>query len=217
MQGGEIDSSISLYSPEMIERLVQERVSLRDNFSYQEADRIRTELLSAGVELLDIPFKQGGGSTWKYIVKTDAIPPAPIGRKAIYPKSLMDLAHNAYQWLQAKMLDESDIVSMCHEFLQQSFVPDPSCNNSTTTATTSTAVATTTSVATSTAVANNESIESGITIYRVALSRDMQGRKFADAAFEFAMAGVSDDALFAALAQGAEMELKRYGLRKSCR
>jgi len=45
----------------------------------------------------------------------------------------------------------------------------------------------------------------------------MQGRKYADAAFEFSMSGITDSELFAMLADSAYSELKRFGSRPSCK
>ena len=47
--------------------------------------------------------------------------------------------------------------------------------------------------------------------------REMQGRKHADAAFSFALAGVKNTTLFDLLVAGATNELLRYGHRTSCR
>ena len=47
--------------------------------------------------------------------------------------------------------------------------------------------------------------------------REMQGRKYADAAFSFALAGVKNTTLFDLLTTGATNELLRYGHRTSCR
>lgn len=47
-------------------------------------------------------------------------------------------------------------------------------------------------------------------------STEMQGRKYADAAFEFSMAGIADRELFELLADCSVEELKRFGLRRSC-
>jgi SAM-dependent methyltransferase len=46
---------------------------------------------------------------------------------------------------------------------------------------------------------------------------EMQGRKYADAAFDFALAGVANATLFHLLSAGATSELRRYGRRSSCR
>ena len=43
------------------------------------------------------------------------------------------------------------------------------------------------------------------------------GRKFVDAAFLFALAGVTDVRLFDMLYTGALAEIKRFGHRRSCR
>ena len=46
---------------------------------------------------------------------------------------------------------------------------------------------------------------------------EMQGRKFADAAFDFSLAGVTSTELYDLLLSGAMTEMVRYGHRKSCR
>lgn len=47
--------------------------------------------------------------------------------------------------------------------------------------------------------------------------REVQGRMFADIAFNIALAGVQDDELFRLLSSGLMFELRRIGERKSCR
>jgi hypothetical protein len=47
--------------------------------------------------------------------------------------------------------------------------------------------------------------------------KEMQGRKFADAAFKFSLAGISSNDLYEMLLKGASSEIKRYGQRNSCR
>ena len=48
-------------------------------------------------------------------------------------------------------------------------------------------------------------------------SSEMQGRKYADAAFEFSMAGISDVSLYEQLADCCVSELRRFGSRASCK
>ena len=47
--------------------------------------------------------------------------------------------------------------------------------------------------------------------------KELQGRKFADAAFEFSLAGIGSIDLYELLLSGASTEMKRYGRRNSCR
>jgi cysteinyl-tRNA synthetase len=51
----------SVFTPERIEQLIQQRLMARANKNYSEADRIRKELLDAGVILEDGPQ----GTTWR--------------------------------------------------------------------------------------------------------------------------------------------------------
>jgi hypothetical protein len=46
---------------------------------------------------------------------------------------------------------------------------------------------------------------------------EVQGRKFADAAFEIAMAGIKSNEIFNLMVTGAKAELNRFGHRHSCR
>jgi SAM-dependent methyltransferase len=50
----------------------------------------------------------------------------------------------------------------------------------------------------------------------IAVSSEMQGRKYADAAFEFSLAGIADNELFLTLADNCAAELQRFAHRKSC-
>ena len=47
--------------------------------------------------------------------------------------------------------------------------------------------------------------------------REMLGRKFADAALHLALAGVEDEEIYADLVKGCVFELRRIGMRSSCR
>lgn len=61
-------------------------------------------------------------------------------------------------------------------------------------------------------------VESSLYHFKNSTARkEMQGRKFADAAFEFSLAGFNNNELFELLSNKALAELKRYGYRSSCR
>ena len=51
----------STFTPERIEQMIQLRLAARTNRNYSEADRIREELMNAGVVLEDGPQ----GTTWR--------------------------------------------------------------------------------------------------------------------------------------------------------
>jgi len=57
--GGKSDNG---FSEELIEKLVADRLSARKEKDWAEADRIRDQLKSAGIELEDAP---GGGTLWR--------------------------------------------------------------------------------------------------------------------------------------------------------
>ena len=56
-----------------------------------------------------------------------------------------------------------------------------------------------------------------LTLIKSSKKSEMQGRKFADAAFEFSLAGVGSTDLYKLLLFGASSEMTRYGYRNSCR
>eukprot|EP01039_Chlorochromonas_danica_P005270 gene5270-5805_t len=60
-------------------------------------------------------------------------------------------------------------------------------------------------------------IENQILSQKTQLSEEMQGRKYADAAFSLALAGVTDNELFELLANSTMIELTRFGIRQSCK
>ena len=167
-----------------IDSLVAERTEHRLRRCYEAADQILTQLkLEYNVEVIDIPYKLGGQSTWRHI--PPPLAPMSINRISVtgdnvteVEDNLMLMAHNAYVQLKSGEISEASIVEKCLYLLHcaeyKKFM--------------------------------NPSIIS-----------EMQGRKFADAAFDFSLAGVTSTELYDLLLSGAMAEMVRYGHRKSCR
>jgi SAM-dependent methyltransferase len=220
------------YTNEEIDVLVQQRVTLRWERRYVEADVIRINLEeTCGIEICDIPLKQGGGSYWRRrIVIGDTIDNQSDSHNndnnndtkdksiAIKPKNLLDLAHHAYEYLHVqKVLSEEQLVSMALQLLSNSMKPRGSSDTQLHTVTTQSATAATEEVHTVTDAHIDTHLDSVETVFKLSTRRDMQGRKFADAAFTFALSGIRSTNLFEALIRGASEELTRCGHRKSCR
>jgi len=153
--------------------LIEKRVQHRLFREYEAADEIKLILEAQSIEILDLPFKTGGKSTWRRLQMAE--PPGDdetvgvmqLAREAILacgdePK-LSVLVSSAKRQL-ARLLKKGE----GFEFLSGKELSFS--------------------------------------------DREMQGRKFADCAFSFALAGVTDPQLFRLLEEGAEAEL-RYCIR----
>jgi hypothetical protein len=185
-----------------VDELVNQRVLHRLNKEYALADKLRTKLQELGILVFDIPLKAGGGSYWERVETFKREAPV-LSIKGVSPKSLMQLAKNAYSYLTSNILTESDIVSLSKSLLSLSIQDIP----------------TTITLKRSSVGSNSDLDISSNIIARLSTNsnREMQGRKFADAAFEYAIAGLGDESLFDLLVKGSMAELQRYGQRQSCR
>lgn len=167
-----------------IDSLVAERTEHRLRRCYEAADQILTQLkLDYNVEVIDIPYKLGGQSTWRHI-------PPPVASMNInrisvtvdnvteVEDNLMLMAHNAYVQLKSGEISEASIVEKCLYLLHYAEYKK---------------------------------------FMNPSMISEMQGRKFADAAFDFSLAGVTSTELYDLLLSGAMTEMVRYGHRKSCR
>jgi SAM-dependent methyltransferase len=90
---------------EEIERLVNERAQLRRLRQFDSADEIKAKLESFGVMLSDIPYRQGGGSTW--IKKLDPIEDL----------SLLQLSKEVYELNDPSSQRVQDIILQTKEYL----------------------------------------------------------------------------------------------------
>lgn len=178
---------------EEIQELVSQRAFHRSKEEYDEADIVKAILDAEGVVVTDIPHKQGGGSTWtRSLDKRSATPEWMIsGRKYT---SLMQVAHECYDLKESSQINEIELLHIAKYFLSFSMDDGP-CDN----------------------YSDEPNTEGDEIVTLFAATREMQGRKFADAAFEFGLAGLLGSELSASLVYGAKQELQRWGHRQSCR
>lgn len=172
-----------------IDLLVNERILCRKNKDYEGADRIKIKLTSLGIKIIDII---GCQSSWKKVIDKRFIPENQFPQ--IQQSSLMDFAKSSYDLKLNKDLNNEKIAKIAKSFLYYSLEEDLATEN----------------------ISDNSDKSSNF-ITLLSSEREMQGRKFADAAFEFSMAGVTDCELFDLLVKGSTSELKRTGFRQSCR
>ena len=190
-------------SSDDVERLVRERDFHRSRRDYSKADEIKLFLEQQhSVEITDVSYKQGGRSTWRY----------KLDRVGAIETNFMELAHMSYELTSGSNSSEASIhiASVAKDLLRlqyYSFVDDVTDNIAF-------------------RAINNKSpgdIDSITTNSSSSMSKgrststEMQGRKYADAAFEFSMSGITDPELFAMLADSACSELMRFGSRPSCK
>jgi len=189
-------------SSDDVERLVRERDFHRSRMDYSKADEIKLFLEQQhSVEITDVSYKQGGRSTWRY----------KLDRVGAIETNFMELAHMSYELTSGSNSSEASIhiASVAKDLLRlqyYSFVDDLTDNIA--------FRAINKSPGDTDSITTNSS--SSMTKGR-STSTEMQGRKYADAAFEFSMSGITDPELFAMLADSACSELMRFGSRPSCK
>lgn len=185
-----------------VERLVRERDFHRSKRDYSKADEIKLFLQQqCSVEITDVSYKQGGRSTWRY----------KLDRVGAIETNFMELAHMSYELTSGSNSSEASIhiASIAKDLLRlqfYSFVNDVTDNIAFSAINNS--PGDTDNITTN----SNNSVMKGRST-----STEMQGRKYADAAFEFSMSGITDPELFAMLADSACSELMRFGSRPSCK
>ena len=209
-----ISSILGEKKMEQIQNLVNKRAKCRWEGQYDIADTIRYQIqnnvtLPIGYQIFiqDIPRKDGGGSIWKLVVQQqqqqqDMTNDGP---------TVLQLAHSALglaveqsiQYNNLRRTDGDDDSSFFSYYQQQLdsivqqakqriiiIINNNNINN------------------------NNNNLPTSSASY---YSQELAGRKAADAAFWFAIAGVTDTKLFSDLIDISTKELKRFGHRSSCR
>lgn len=181
-----------------IDELVKQRSIARSEQKYEQADKIRDQIMGLDLcgdeqtyELLikDIPFKEGGGSTWSVILSDsrekmdDELKNCHSDKEGNF--SVIQLAHMA---LGLKVYASSLIARIGYnteaiDYFQQELVN-----------------------------LGNQAL------YQLKNQGEiLNGRKSADAAFWFALAGIVNEELFEELSLITVKELLRFGERASCR
>lgn len=192
----EFESILSVEETRLIEELIEERSRARWDGNYTHADIIRDKISCLElpdnwqVVVTDIPRKQGGGSTWKLVETKEDLP-------ILEGATILQLAHSALG-LAAESSVQANL-GRAHTAIgmqEKSYLEDNK---------------------------QNERLNS---IVKQAHARfqnpnwsdtELAGRKAADAAFWFALSGVTDRVVFETLAHVATRELDRFGARSSCR
>jgi tRNA G46 methylase TrmB len=186
---------------DQVSELVERRATARWEGNFNVADDIRNQLL--GLEFLadhhlsillhDIPRKDGGGSFWSLVRRPDTqqnqrVDAASVSSSNGGDSTVLQLAHAAL----GLAISSSEQACLVDTDLLQTLVNqalDRLQLSSTTSAPAS----------------------------AMELELELGGRKAADAAFWFALAGSSNDELLHRLADIAAEELQRFGARESCR
>eukprot|EP00607_Mallomonas_marina_P010821 CAMPEP_0182421666 /NCGR_PEP_ID=MMETSP1167-20130531/7111_1 /TAXON_ID=2988 /ORGANISM="Mallomonas Sp, Strain CCMP3275" /LENGTH=713 /DNA_ID=CAMNT_0024599015 /DNA_START=674 /DNA_END=2815 /DNA_ORIENTATION=+ len=171
ISGGNIDETY-------IEALIHQRIVHRQNRNYGAADEIKKLLELNDIVITDLPFKDGGLSTWRH--RIPLIPEVDLPGKGVM-ESVRDVVRLAGSGNQDVI---PDVLQCCKARLHALV-----------------------------ALISQNTMDRARHQYQ----HEMQGRKFADAAFELARVGVEDTELFDLLTEGAVLELKRFGHRNSCK
>ena len=189
---------------DILERLVNERSLSRWEGNYTRADELRDEIhqiiLPPGYEVWmeDIPRKLGGGTNWKLVLCQADTPlevlPGPL---------VLQLAHAALGLAVETSVQlnlERAKRTMVGEIIEAVPATTPARNDD----------------------EKTESLQSIVhqtkeRLQHASVQYELGGRKAADAAFWFALAGVQDASLFDSLRDLATLELQRFGERPSCR
>ena len=186
-----IDSSITMHSiplsPDRINKLVAERSAFRAARDYNNADNIKLMLEKDGVTITDYPYRQNRESSWTWSAAYKHLQNYQDDQF-----NILSFAHHiSMERMMRKDVDESSVINMVRNRLLSSNITIPIIRG------------------------DGEFVsEEKVSIN---IDSSMQGRKYVDAAFEFAFCGIKDKQLFELLADRAEDELIRFGARISCR
>ena len=179
-----------------LKSLVDERSEARWEGNYTHADLVREQIENVAlpssykVVVTDVPRKLGGGSTWKLVKVQEAKPIAMEG------PTVLQLAHTALGLALESSVQAN--LGRAHTAIgKESYIQT-----------------------------QNKSEQKLASIVLQAKARflhanwtdsELAGRKSADAAFWFALSGVTDPEIFQTLVNIATRELSRFGERSSCR
>ena len=175
-------------TPDRINKLVAERSAYRAALDYENADKIKFMLEKEGVTITDYPYRQKRESSWTW----SAINLNAQNSLENDPFNILSLAHNiSMERLMFNSAVDSPVIDMIRNRLLTSNMTIP-------------------------IIRGDGQFVSEDTV-SINVDSSMQGRKYADAAFEFAFCGIKDKPLFELLSDRAEGELIRFGERISCR
>ena len=219
-----------------IEQLVQARGTARWEGNYNHADQLKAQLLQielpVGIELCleDVPRSEGGGSVWKLLYQTSTLldeqesTTVSSSQTSTNSPSVLQLAHAALGWTVScsqtmvprpeKQKQLQTIVEQAKESLRAwKYIQEQQLQPFSTQLTDNTS-------SNETANGDEESTTISPTAAAAgwrAVETSLRGRKAADAAFWFALAGTTDAELFDLLALVCTKELHRFGAKPTCR
>jgi hypothetical protein len=199
--------------------LVRRRGEARWAGNYAHADLLRVQLdgmvaarPGCSLRIADLPRSQGGGSTWKLVRAV----PAPLLESSKSAAKVLHLAHAALG-MAVSYSDRGMVAprNALDELVQQAKGQLESWH----------AVHTQldASVSSQYDIWSDDQVQ--VLLKRSpdlvaswhSVEMELRGRKAADAAFWFALAGCHDNGLFHILTRVCEKELARFGMRPSCR
>jgi SAM-dependent methyltransferase len=210
--------------------LVRQRADARWKGDYTAADVFRKQIelldLPPGFEIVteDIARNEGGGSTWKLVYDLHTAGAAVVNNSHRQSASVLNLAHAALGMVVSSSergvaVSPQQLDPLVHQAkvqLQHWSKIDNELKLAHNGVTSSTS-----GFELSFSLDRLRSLESRESIEEVAswsaVEADLRGRKAADAAFWFSLAGVSDTELFSLLTRVCVKELQRFGERPSCR
>ena len=203
---------------EEIQQLIDQRSKARWVGDYTLADIIRDQIQNLTIQpdnyeisIQDIPRKDGGGSSWTI----EPTQPSSQHPPTIDGPTVLQLAHTAlglaiessiqYNLRRAAAATSASSSSLGREQKEQRYYGDDSFYQQ---------QLDTIVQQVKDRIRNNPATFSSSSSSSY---NELAGRKAADAAFWFAIAGVADQELFSILIQRTIQELKRFGERSSCR
>ena len=223
---GNDESALQLLDKDDIEHincLVQERSQARWQGNYTGADSLRHEItnfsgIPTGYEIFlqDTPRTLGGAGVWSLVRSTISEIEQTYDEEFLSGPTILQLAHTA---MGLAVDDNQQIQTQQRQQYRQksleALVQQAKSRLKTLLDETTILAASTT--ATTTNDKNNTVFEFEVSTKKTMVQYELGGRKAADAALWFALAGSKDNDLFHGLADIASLELNRFGQRPSCR
>lgn len=215
----DVDSILDAEVKRQIVNLVQQRAEARWKGDYALADHVRNQMEGEvklpdnfRIAIADVPRGDGGGSSWSLVYEI----PVPAAKDRNQPRSVLHLAHSALGMavscaergvaVPTQQLDTTVALAK-EQLLKWSFVESELRLSS---------KMGMVAVSFDKLLALSMESEDHLYYWNV-VETELTGRKAADAAFWFAIAGTKDVKLFSLLTKVCVKELERFGERQSCR
>lgn len=218
---------------EKMNLLIERRAAARWIGDFEVADALRREIAThkfpANIEVViqDFPRTEGGGSKWKLVCSLEnSVDGSLLLEQGV---SVLTLAHTALGMAVSKAESqisvnfENELISLVRaakqqlrhwseiqrsmERVQPAILPGPSSSMKPNAST---------SKAWLDSLISNKRPRQSVLDW-TSVERNLAGRKAADAAFWFALAGSTDEELFTLLTEVCTKEVEKWGHRQSCR